>query len=207
MAAIYWMGGSPCAGKTTISQIIAQEFGWKVHSLDRHVEEYLHRANPDQHSALIEYNSLGLKSFLSLPAEEQLQLIWRMSAEWFQFLWADARNLLSDAPVLVEGSNIRPQDVMATGVEFDQVIWLTPTEDFLLEAYPRRGAWVQDVLAQVAPEEQIDVFEQWMLRDTMHARQTSAQAQQLGFRTLLVDGSTPLLDNAEMVMRHFGLIT
>jgi hypothetical protein len=206
MTMFYWMGGAPCAGKTTISQIIGQEFGWRVYSLDRHVEAYLQRATPEQHPTLTEYNSMGLKRFLSLPADEQLARIWRMSAEWFAFLLEDVQSLPADRPILVEGSNIRPQDVAATGVAADQVIWLAPREDFLLETYPRRGAWVQGVLGQFAQEERVDIFEQWMLRDAAHAEQTLAQAQQLGIRTLVVDGSVTLLENAEIVMRHFGLI-
>lgn len=207
MGAVYWMGGAPCAGKTTIAQIIAQEFGWQVYSLDRHVEDYLRRADPVQHPNLAEYNALGLKRFLSLPADEQLQRIWRMSEEWFGFLLEDVAALETVAPILVEGANIRPQDVAAAGADLRRAVWLAPTEAFLLETYPRRGAWVQDVLQQFPQEERVDVFEQWMLRDASHAEQVLAQASALGIRTIVVDGSAELLKNAEIVMDHFELLS
>lgn len=206
MAEQYWIGGAPCAGKTTIAQIIAQEFGWQVYSLDRHVEDFLRRAILRKHPALAQYNSLGLQRFLSLPAEDQLTLIWQMSAEWFGFLLDDIAELPQDRPILVEGSNIRPADVLRTGTHPDKVIWLAPTEEFLLATYPRRGGWVQDVLNMFPPDARLDVFEQWMLRDATHAAQTLEQAQRLGIRTLVVDGSSTLLENAEFVMRHFELI-
>lgn len=206
MQALYWMGGAPCAGKTTIAQIIAQEFGWRVLHLDRHVEDYLKRADPDRHPTLTEYNSLGLQRFLSMTAQAQLARIWHMSAEWFGFLLEDALALPTDAPILVEGSNIRPRDVVATGVDLRRTVWLAPTEDFLLATYPHRGSWVQGVLAQFPQDQQIDIFDQWMQRDAAHAAQSLAQARQLGIRTFAVDGSTSLLENAEIVMKHFGLL-
>jgi adenylylsulfate kinase-like enzyme len=38
---VYWLGGSPCAGKTTIAAIIAQEHSWQVYHLDRYIDSYL----------------------------------------------------------------------------------------------------------------------------------------------------------------------
>lgn len=205
---LYWIGGSPCAGKTTIAGILGQELNLQVYHLDRHVEDYFKRATPEQHPHITRYNQIGLKRFLQIPAEEQLQEVIRLSAEQFEFVLQDVRRLqrTSKRPILIEGANIRPQDVAAVVEDVRRVHWLVPTEDFLLDVYPRRGQWVGDVLRQYfAEDERVDIFENWMLRDTLHAQWTAREAAAYGFPVLWVDGSTTLLENADLVAERFAL--
>lgn len=205
----YWIGGSPCAGKTTIAGILGQEHHISVYHLDRHIEDYFQRADPQQHPHLTRYARLGLKRFLQRPAAAQLHEIIGMSAEQFPLVLGDAHRLAQTwkRPVLIEGANLRPQDVATAVDDVRRVFWLVPTESFLLEVYPRRGQWVGDVLRQYfAQDERVAVFENWMLRDTLHAQWTAREAAAHGFRVLWVDGATTLLDNADLVAQHFGFV-
>lgn len=208
MQHIYFLGGSPCAGKTTISHIIAQEFGWQIYHIDREVESYLERADKQAHPYLSSYKDLGLKRFLLLPAKEQLDMVLGMSQEQFAFVLEDIAQFPNDIPTLVEGANIRPQEVAQSLPNLAHALWLVPTEEFQLDVYPRRGTWVQDVLRHNFEDDaRVDVFEQWMERDAMMARWAAQSAENLGIRVIVVDGSTTLLENAELVMKHFGLIS
>lgn len=204
---IYWIGGSPCAGKTTIAGILGQEYDLQLYHVDRHVEDYFQRADPEKHPHITRYNQIGLKHFLQIPAGEQLREVLGISTEQFPFVLQDVRRMqqMSKKAVLIEGANIRPQDVANIVEDVQRVFWLVPTEDFLLETYPRRGQWVGDVLRQYfADGERVDVFHNWMLRDTLHARWTAREAAAHGFRVLWVDGSTSVIDNAGIVADHFG---
>lgn len=206
MREIFWIGGSPCAGKTTISEIIAQEFGCQIYQIDRHFERYLDRANVDKHPHLTAYKKMGLKKFLLRNPQTQLQDVKGISQEQFGFILDDIVELSNDAPILVEGSNILAADVAQHSNDSSKVIWLVPTETFQLETYPKRGSWVQDVLQHYyEPDEAVIAFERWMERDAMMAVWTAAEARKYGFRVITVDGSVSLLDNAEIVMQHFGL--
>lgn len=211
MMGLYWIGGSPCAGKTTISEIIAQEFNWLVYSIDRYFETYLARATPDEHPFLTSYKTMGLKHFLLQPAESQLDQVTGISYEQFDFILADIQTLQETdptRPILVEGSNILAKQVAKQLQTINQTIWLVPTEDFQLETYPTRGSWVQDVLRHhYEPDDGILAFERWMERDAQWAKQTASQAKTHNIPVITVDGSVPLLDNAESVMRHFGLLS
>jgi hypothetical protein len=207
MKHVYWLGGSPCAGKTTISHIIAQEFGWQTYHIDREVEHYLERANAQAHLHLTAYREMGLKRFLLQSAKSQLELILGMSAEQYTFILEDIAQFPEDVPILVEGANIRPQDVAQHLSDSSHALWLVPTEEFQLDVYPHRGTWVQDVLRHNFDDDtKVDVFEQWMERDAMMARWAAQNAESLGIRVIMVDGSVSLLDNAEIVMKHFGLL-
>jgi len=207
MEQIYWMGGSPCAGKTTISEIIEQEFGWQIYHIDRYIERYLQRATPDKQPHLHQYQQLGLNKFLHQPAQEQLQIILGMSHEQLHFILEDLAEIESDSPILVEGANLLAADVVQHGASAQNSIWMVPTEAFQLETYPKRGSWVQGVLKLYDdPEEAMLAFERWMERDALMARWTANQAKQQGIPLIMVDGSVSLLDNAEIIMRHFGLL-
>lgn len=207
MQPVYWMGGSPCAGKTTIAWIIAQEYGWQIYPIDRYLETYLKRADSEKHPFLTAYTKIGLQKFLSLEPEDQLERVKRMSAEQFQFILEDIAELALDTPILVEGSNIRAVDVAQMIPDSSHAIWLVPTEDFQLEMYPRRGTWVQDVLRyHFAEDERTHVFEQWMQRDILMAKWTAEQARHHNIEVFVVDGEKTLLENAELVMKCFKLI-
>lgn len=206
MQHVYWIGGSPCAGKTTIAHIIAQEYGWQTIHLDRHMEEYLQRAKEEQHPTLARYRKDGLQMFLSQTAEEQFSAVQQLSHEQFEFILDTIRQFDSDSPILVEGANILASDVIRVVSELNHVVWLVPTEEFQLQTYPRRGTWVLDVLRQNFPEEQrVDVFEQWMLRDTLMAEWTANQARMHNIPVRIVDGTLTIRENAQFVGQHFGL--
>lgn len=207
MPDIYWMGGSPCAGKTTISEIIGQEFGWQIYQIDRYVESYLQRADEKKHPFLTAYNKMGLKNFLLQDPLEQVSQVIGMSHEQFQFIQEDIAGLSGDKAILVEGSNMLASDVMKQAKTASQCIWLVPTEEFQLKTYPKRGSWVQDVLRHhYEPEEGVFAFERWMQRDATMAKKTAEEALAYEIPVITVDDSVSLLDNAEIVMRHFGLM-
>jgi hypothetical protein len=208
MADVYWMGGSPCAGKTTISHIIAQEFGWQIYHIDGHIETYLERATPKLHPHLSAYRKTGLKDFLLQDPQEQVSQVIGMSHEQFQFILNDIAELSGEAPILVEGANLLASDLVKQIQSSKQAIWMVPTEVFQLAAYPKRGSWVQDVLRHhYQPEEALLAFERWMERDALMAKWTATEAGKHDIRVIVVDGSVTLLDNAEIVMHHFGLLS
>lgn len=203
---VYWIGGAPCAGKTTLTHIFAQEHGWQTYHLDRHVEDYLKRADAEQHPQLTAYKSFGLKRFLSQPADVQLAQVFAMSAEQFPLLLADVRRMPTTSKILVEGANMLPRDVFKAAMGYERVVWMVPTEEFLLQTYPRRGNWVQDVLRQYpAEKERVDVFSKWMARDALMAQQAAEQARSLGIPVIVVDGERSIRENAALVEAIFGL--
>lgn len=204
----YWIVGSPCAGKTTIADMLAQEHNLRVYHLDRYYESYLRRADPDKHPYLTHIKSVGLSRFLSLPYDEQLNRVKHISAEQFEFILADVGAWQEDdpdTPILIEGANIRIEDVLPQIDTLNQLICIVPTEEFLLKTYPRRGTWVQDVLANFPNGERLNVFEQWLTRDSHHAQWAMKTATEHGIKLLQVDGSHRILENGAIVESHFGL--
>lgn len=204
MPKVYWIGGSPCAGKTTVAALLRQEHELEVYHLDRHIESYLDRAQTDQHPHLNYYKKVGLKGFLVLAPEEQLRRVLGMCMECLPFVLEDIEAFSADSLVLVEGSLLRPVDIVRLAPEH-QAFWLVPTEKFLLQAYPRRGTWVQEVLRSQFPEDKrLDIFDNWMRRDMLHAHWTAEQALEVGIPVLWVDGTQSLQAIAAHIETQFG---
>ncbi|MEL6306861.1 MAG: hypothetical protein AAFN11_12875 [Chloroflexota bacterium] len=209
MNQVYWMGGAPCAGKTTISHIISQEFGWYVYHIDRHIESYLRRATADVHPALTTYKKMGLQKFLLQTSDIQFEQVVAMHHEQVAFIEADIAELRQEieTPILVEGANLIPDKIAQKQASPKHSIWLVPTEKFLLDTYPKRGNWVQEVLRRYEKaDDGVQAFENWMMRDARFAGHIAHHVQAQSMTLITVDGSVSLLDNAEIAMRHFGLL-
>ncbi|WP_455714085.1 shikimate kinase [Anaerosporobacter sp.] len=44
-SSIYWIGGSTCAGKTTISNILAANYGFRVYHCDEYLGKHIENSN------------------------------------------------------------------------------------------------------------------------------------------------------------------
>ena len=38
---IYWIGGSPCSGKSSIAELLCKEFGFNYYKCDDHLDRYM----------------------------------------------------------------------------------------------------------------------------------------------------------------------
>ncbi|MFD1774979.1 hypothetical protein [Paenibacillus rhizophilus] len=62
--AIYWIGGSACAGKSTIAKRFADKHDWELYSCDEHLNSHLSnisaRNQPAMHKiSRMSYNEAG----------------------------------------------------------------------------------------------------------------------------------------------------
>ncbi len=104
----------------------------------------------------------------------------------------------------MEGNNLLPDSLAPFLEGGHNAIWVVAAADFQRREYPRRGAWVQQVLRQCrAPEQALD---NWMARDIAFAEWVSARVQAHGYALLTVDGAHSIAHNAECVAAHFGLM-
>ena len=49
MAEIYYIGGSPCSGKSTIAERLVEKYGFQYYKQDDHLEEYMKRGASEGH--------------------------------------------------------------------------------------------------------------------------------------------------------------
>lgn len=204
---IYWIGGSPCAGKTSIAQMLAEEQGFRYYKSDDSYDDHVlrSRSGSEQHMYKLKGHSWGqywASRFCSVPVEQQVAESIAIYQEQFPMIIEDLLALPDSTPVIVEGAVILPSQVAPLLGQPNQAIWLFPTPEFQLLHYAKRP-WVSNVLEQT--EDPRIAFSNWMDKEIRFARETEEDARLHGFESLKVDGRTSLDQNFRFVKHHFGL--
>jgi hypothetical protein len=201
LANLYLIGGSPCSGKTTITNWIAETYGLPAYRCDDAYFEHAKELTAEQpvYSRLIKANSeeIWMRS-VPQQIDEELE-IYR---EEFPFIVRDLKNLARSGPVIAEGAALLPSLVATLGIASSRTIWIVPTEAFQRHHYGQRD-WRHDVVKDCSDPEQ--AWENWMARDAGFARRVAREADDHGFALITVDGSVSIGTNLAIVEHHFEL--
>lgn len=201
---IYWLGGSPCSGKSSIAEILAEQYSLQLFRCDYHFTDHVRLAQPDQQPALHRLSTMSWDEIWMQPVEALLQRAISLYQEEFPFILADLSKLAAadDRPILAEGAALMPDYVHDRLGGPSQAIWVVPTATFQRTHY-RKRTWVQGILDQCADPDQ--AFQNWMDRDVAFATWVTDRAKNLGLSVLTVDGGQTIAENAVLVAEHFGL--
>jgi 2-phosphoglycerate kinase len=202
LAEVFWLGGSPCAGKSSISEIIASRFDLDVYHSDEAFEAHAQRLDPLRHPALTKWSKSSWNQRWMQPVENLVQEVIACYREHFTLVLEDIFSLPKRKSLLVEGTALLPAQVVSVLSRQSRAIWLIPTADFQREHYSRRH-WVRGILAQCSKPE--EAFNNWMERDIRFAQWIEAEASATHLSLLRVDGNRTIEQNAEAVARHFQL--
>ena len=104
--------------------------------------------------------------------------------------------------IITEGAAYLPELMKQSGVDCRHYLCMTPTRDFQVLHYRERD-WIPYILEGCSDREK--AFQNWMERDALFAEDVKRSAGELGYRTLLIDGSAGEDDIFREVCRIFGL--
>ena len=176
---ILWLGGSPCAGKSTIADRLAQWADLPVYHVDAAYEAHKTRADPVQYPTFHRLSHLECDDLWMRPVATQFATEIDFCAEEFSLIVEDLLALPTHQPILVEGTSLLPSQVSAQLTSPRQAIWLVPSESFQRTHYARRP-WIRASLKDCRQPAQ--AFENWMARDARFARWVAAHEAESGLR-------------------------
>ncbi len=199
---IYWIGGSPCAGKTSVATILGARFGWSVYHCDDWFERHRLRATVEVQPTFHALSRLSGDALWLRPVADQIESEIPFCAEEFALVLEDLRDLVpaTSQPLLFEGTAALPHLLHPLLAHPSRAVWLIPTVAFQRQHY-RQRPWVQGVLASTS--DPAVAFDNWMARDAGFARWLEAQATQYHLPWFSVDGSISLDAMADLVATHF----
>ena len=131
---VYWLGGSPCAGKTTVAEILADQFGLAIYHTDNW-RSHLELSNPHRHPAMT-YTKALLASqaerdrYANQPLEQQTAQLFGLMRENFEFVVTDLRLAAAEGPVICEGVHLVP-DLVGPITTPGHVAYLMSTRRFI----------------------------------------------------------------------------
>jgi hypothetical protein len=204
---VYWIGGSPCAGKTTLARRLVNEYNFTYYKCDDCYDDHMSRSTPDQHPAMFKirdltWNQVWSSQFCSIPVGQQILEVIKVYQEQFQLILEDLLNLPKTSSILVEGAALLPDLVAPLLHKPHQAIWFVPSGEFQIQHYSNRE-WIYNILNQYDDTEL--AFSNWMKRDAGFAQWVINNAGQLGLRTITVDGSLSIDHNYEILAEQFKL--
>lgn len=198
---IYWIGGSPCAGKSTVAQLLVDQYNLYYYQCDAQFETHQRRADPVQQPTLQRLSSLLCDEIWLPPVAEQVARVQAIYREEFAMILADLAGLATDRPIIVEGAALLPSLVLPY-LHVQQAIWITPTPAFQRLHYAQRP-WIQDVLRACSDPAQ--AFQNWMARDEAYAAWIQEQTTAFGLPRLQADGQQTIETMTQCVAIGLGL--
>jgi hypothetical protein len=198
-----WLGGAPCAGKSSIAELLGGRFEIDLLHVDETFDHYAGLLDQARHPALARWVSSSWSTRWAGSPEVLCDDVIACYREHLGFILDDVG---SQPPTrrrtLVEGSAVLPAEIASVLTTRAQAIWLIPTPEFQARHYARRE-WVRDILGQCP--EPTAAFARWMGRDAAFARWLREEVRCRGFAWVEVDDATSIEEVADLVARHFSL--
>ena len=199
---VYWIGGSPCSGKTSIAKALAEVYNFQLYQADTAYSRHTKVVTPERQPIFHKLVHLSADELWMRPIKEQVTEELALYHEEFPLILDDLLAFPMTRPILAEGAALLPECVVPFLVEPHQAIWIVPTPEFQIEHYSQR-AWAQAVVRSCADPQQ--AFHNWMQRDIRFAEHVEQTARHVNMRTLVVDGSHSLMETQARVEQHFQL--
>ena len=196
---VYFIGGSPCSGKSTVAEALATRYDLTYFKVDDHLDDFTARGAAAGLPVCRRILRMSAdESWLRSPAvqcQEELDYY----REIFPFVMEKLAALAAPR-VITEGAAFLPC-LMAEAAHY---IAITPSREFQVSRY-RERPWVPHVLAGCS--DKAAAFANWMERDALFAEDIRRQCAQLHLPHLLTDGTVSPEERLQQVAGIFGLIT
>jgi hypothetical protein len=200
---VLWMGGSPCSGKSSMAEILAERYQLRTYHVDDAFHQHKDRFNPQEHPTLYKWTDLPWSELWMQPPDILLDEAISAYREHFRFILEDLLNLPKSDPILAEGTALLPDCVTDLLQSRHQALWAVPSAVFQRTRYPQRGDWVHWILRQCDDPDR--ALRNWMDRDVSFAQWVTERTQALDLDVMVVDGQDSIIENAAVAAAHYRL--
>src|SRR5512133_1785392 len=175
---VYWLGGSPCAGKSSIADTLSQRYGMQLYRCDEAFYRHLDQITPDEQPVFYRVMHLSSEALWMRPVAQQVEETIEIYHEEFPLILADLLALPLDRPILAEGAALMPDLVAPLLADPRRGMWVVPSPEFQRHHYEQRDWWRDVVRERSHPPH---ALEHWMQCERLVAREVAELAQVRGF--------------------------
>jgi hypothetical protein len=203
LAHVHWLGGSPCAGKSSVADTLATKYDYQLYRCDDAFERHAAIVTAERYPIFSALSALSGDALWMRPLDQQIADEINLYKEEFELIIADLLALPNTIPILAEGNALLPELVGPLLTSSQQAFWMVPTPAFQMQHYAQR-AWTKEVVAACTNPEQ--AFANWMQRDISFATHVMQAALRQKLFWLQVDEHRSLTENIELVARYFSAL-
>lgn len=200
---VYWIGGSVCAGKSSIVRTWAGRWDVIGYHFDEREREHLTRSGIT--AEILEYLPVHERQrrydrrWLERSPEEMAARTIRSWRARFPLVLEDLSRVPAGRRLTAEGAGLFPELVAPLLLDKSTGIWLIATPEFIRWARFHRG-----MTAPRLTSDPTRAAENIIARDILVARWVGETARDFGLTTLKIDGSESMADVGHRVSSHFG---
>jgi 2-phosphoglycerate kinase len=202
LAHVYWLGGGPGAGKSTIARRLATDHGLRLYDTDRAMPDHARRGTPQDSPELARFAAMDMdERWLNRSPQTMLDTFHWFRGEGFPLIVEDLHALPPGPPVVAEGFRLLPHLVRPIAAP-GHAVWLLPSAEFREAAFARRGStWKIPGRTSDPPRARRNLLE----RDRMFDERIRAEAERLGLPVIEVTTAVSEAELTALVAENFGL--
>lgn len=198
----YYIGGSPCSGKSTIAEILSKRYDLYYFKVDDFLEQYTQRGALSGYEICKKQKEMNAEQIWMREPLLQCREELIFYKEIFDFILEDLVQISNKKGVITEGAAYLPELMKKLNIPYNRYISITPTEEFQVIHY-RKREWVPYVLQECSDKEK--AFCNWMDRDVLFAKEVQRQCQEQQYMSLVNNGEKNIDELVNKVTQHFGL--
>jgi hypothetical protein len=201
---VYWIGGGPGGGKSTVARALAERYGLTVYATDDVMADHARRSSAEEAPLLERFKAMDMdERWLTRPPQTMLETFHWFQGECFQLIVEDLSGLPAATPVVAEGFRLLPRLVQPLLADDRHAVWLLPTPRLRAAALERRGsAWTIPGSTSDPERAAANLGK----RDRLFTDRLVAEASMLGLPVLRLDTGGPTVDElVDRVAAMFGL--
>ena len=200
---VYWIGGAPGGGKSTIARRLAHRYGLHLYVTDDKMAEHARCSTAATAPYLERFKAMDMdERWVNRSPEAMLETFHWFRGEGFPLIVEDLLRLPAGAGIIAEGFRLLPQLVMPLLDNPDHAVWLLPTPDFRQAALESRGGTWEIANRTSDPERARHNLAD---RDRRFTDRLTAETKRLECRTLQMTAGTSEDKAFAQVAQIFGL--
>ena len=197
----YYIGGSPCSGKSTIAELLSKKYNLFYFKIDDFLEKYTKMGALKSYEICNKQEKMNAEQTWMRDPVLQCREELVFYKEIFNFIIADLKQINSKG-IITEGAAYLPAFMKNLNVPKSRYISITPTKKFQVFHY-RKREWVPYVLEGCSDKEK--AFCNWMDRDVLFAKEVQRQCCEENYVSLINDGTIGIDELISNVIAHFEL--
>ncbi|WP_433513204.1 hypothetical protein ACQP2T_57855 [Nonomuraea sp. CA-143628] len=206
LAHVRWIAGGAGAGKSTLSQVLAERYDVVVYDGDLAERHYIRRCSPQRHPYMCALLQTPLEQrWTGRTPEEIFQSMPSLHGETIGLVIEDLLTLPTDRPVLVDDFRTLPEHVAPLLKWREQAVFLRPTPEFRRHALGARFADPARARANWGNCDHAEAMANRLGRDELWDDEVRRQALKQDLPLLDVDGSRGIAELADDLAARFLL--
>lgn len=198
----YYIGGSPCSGKSTIAEILSKRYDLYYFKVDDFLEQYTQRGALSGYEICKKQKEMNAEQIWMREPLLQCREEIIFYNEIFDYIVEHLEQIRSKSGIITEGAAYLPELMKKLNIPYNRYISITPTEEFQVIHY-RKREWVPYVLQECSDKEK--AFCNWMDRDVLFAKEVQRQCKEQQYMSIVNNGEMDIDELVIKVTQHFGL--